>query len=172
MLKLLLWMVGAYLVLKVCHLLFWPKPGFGRQETELADALRKGEPAILIAAVLIPTVSMLGFNAWLNQWVSRDVERSVTCFAHLEARERLPNFFQKFKRSDVYRAEVIYYDEAKLKGALIHLSDHDANTKLYAAKATLVRDFNALAKSGDRRAIAEKFAVIDDCLRDDSPVNE
>ena len=169
MVRLVASMAVLYLALKATQWATRPKAGYADKASTWTADLRRGEPWLLIGAILLPTVVFAYGNWWGNRWASRGFAHATDCIGQLTSLDRLQNVYARFRRADIADSAMGYYTLALDLGARLTLDRTRIDAIVVDRKAGYAARYADLARAGDDRLVKAQFAAIDRCLRDDWP---
>ena len=137
-------------------------PGIGAK-------VRRGEPWLLLGAILLPTLVFVYGHWWVHRWATRGFAHATDCIGQLSSLERLPNVYARFGRQDISNSALSYYSLAHDQGGQLKLGFDKINGVINRKQASYAALYAGLARSNARHAIEAQFGSIDRCLRDEWP---
>jgi hypothetical protein len=168
------WAIGGaviYLLLKLFHVAFCNRTGFGPQEFNLREAVRAGEPMILITAFLLSIIATL-YPQWSNTRLgAREIGHSTICYGQLAASGRLPGIYKAFDQNAIEDYKNRYRWVAQEHAPWVKISPDTIAILLDGIQRHYDAYYADITSKRDARSIRREFEAIERCFRDEWEVH-
>ena len=167
--RLAVWIIALYAGLKLAQWAATPRVGYTASNIGLGARVMRGEPWLLLAAILLPTAGFAYSHWWVHRWATRGLAHATDCIGQLGSLDRLPGVYRRFKRTDIADSALSYYSLAQDQGARLSIDSSRINAAVTARRRAYGVAYADLARSGDAARIERQFGSIDRCLKDEWP---
>lgn len=166
MVKAAIWLLCAYLTLKLIQYFFGGRPGFDNVSLGFREKLVRGEPILFAVAFALSVPAALWSSWFLHRGYARAYEHATDCYGRLRALDALADVGKRVDAYQVYKAAVGAQGAAFLAARSLALTPAVVDEALTGKTGFYGRRYAGLSRQGDPREIRAQTGAVERCLNE------